>query len=43
MNPLEKLIAIEEIKQCKARYWRAVDSKNFDLLRTVLALSLIHI
>ncbi len=37
MNPLEKLIAIEEIKQCKARYWRAVDSKDFDLLRTVLA------
>lgn len=37
MDQVEKLLAIEEIKQCKARYWRAIDSKDFDLLRTVFA------
>ncbi|MGX7092911.1 nuclear transport factor 2 family protein [Hutsoniella sourekii] len=37
MDRLEELSAIEEIKQCKARYWRAIDSKNFDLLETVFA------
>lgn len=37
MKRLEKLEAIEAIKQCKARYWRAIDSKDFDLLRTVMA------
>jgi SnoaL-like domain len=31
------LIGIEEIKQLKARYWRAVDTKDFQLLRTVFA------
>lgn len=34
MDSLEKLLAIEEIKQCKARYWRGIDSKHFELLRT---------
>lgn len=37
MNDIERLVAIEEIKQCKARYWRAIDSKDFELLRTVMA------
>lgn len=37
MDNLEKLMAIEEIKQCKARYWRAIDTKQFDLLKTVFA------
>jgi hypothetical protein len=31
------LIAIEEIKQLKARYWRAVDTKDFQLLRSVFS------
>ncbi|KAA9300508.1 MULTISPECIES: nuclear transport factor 2 family protein [Aerococcus] len=37
MDRLERLEAIEAIKQCKARYWRAIDSKDFDLLATVMA------
>lgn len=37
MDILEELAAIEAIKQCKARYWRAIDSKDFDLLETVMA------
>lgn len=37
MDTIDKLLAIEEIKQCKARYWRAVDTKDFELLRTALA------
>lgn len=37
MNDVERLLAIEEIKQLKARYWRAIDTKEFDLLRTVFA------
>src|ERR1019366_1253533 len=31
----EALIAIEEIKQLKARYFRYVDTKEWELLRTV--------
>jgi len=37
MNDLERLIAIEEIKQTKARYFRAIDTKSFDELRRVFA------
>lgn len=29
------LVGIEEIKQLKARYWRAVDMRDFQLLRSV--------
>ena len=35
MDPLERLIAIEDIKQLKARYFRAVDTKDAALLRSV--------
>lgn len=31
MNDLERLLAIEEIKQTKARYYRAMDTKDWDL------------
>lgn len=34
---LYKLTAIEEIKQCKARYWRCMDTKDFDGEATVFA------
>ena len=37
MDLIEKLTAIEEIKALKARYWRAVDSKDLELLRSVFA------
>lgn len=37
MDDLARLVAIEEIKQCKSRYWRAIDTKDFELLRTVYA------
>lgn len=37
MNDTEKLIEIEAIKQLKARYQRAVDTKDWDLMRSVLA------
>lgn len=37
MNPLEKLLAIEEIKTLKARYFRAVDEKDAALLRETFA------
>jgi hypothetical protein len=30
MDPTDKLLAIEEIKQLKARYFRFVDSKQYD-------------
>ncbi len=32
---LEKLLAIDDIRNLKARYWRAVDSKDKVLLRSV--------
>ena len=37
MDDLQKLLAVEEIKQLKARYWRGVDSKDETLLRSVFA------
>lgn len=36
MNDTEKLLAIEAIKQLKARYQRAVDTKDWELMRSVL-------
>jgi hypothetical protein len=35
MDPIEKLLAIEEIKTLKARYFRFVDTQNWNALRTV--------
>lgn len=35
MDPLARLVAIEEIKQLKARYFRGVDTKDADVLRSV--------
>lgn len=35
MDTIEKLWAIEEIKQLKARYFRALDTKDWDELMTV--------
>lgn len=37
MNAIEKLSAIEELKQLKARYFRGVDSSDGDLVRSLLA------
>lgn len=37
MNAIERLSAIEEIKQLKARYFRGVDTGDGDLVRGVLA------
>lgn len=37
MNPIEKLLAIEDIKSLKARYFRAVDLKEAELLRETFA------
>ncbi|MBI1179836.1 MAG: nuclear transport factor 2 family protein [Alphaproteobacteria bacterium] len=37
MTDVEKLLAIEEIRQLKARYFRSIDTKDFDNLRTVFA------
>lgn len=30
MTPLDKLVAIEEIKRVKARYWRSMDRRQWD-------------
>ncbi|MGM0213469.1 nuclear transport factor 2 family protein [Enterococcus sp. AZ109] len=35
MDKLQELVAIEEIKQVKAKYWRLIDTKDFDQLNTV--------
>jgi len=35
MDMLEKLVAIEEIKQLKARYFRLIDTKQFEQLEDV--------
>ena len=35
MDDLQRLVAVEEIKQVKARYWRGVDEKDRALLRSV--------
>lgn len=37
MNDIERVQAILEIKQLKARYFRAADTKNMALMATVLA------
>lgn len=37
MNELERLSAIEEIKQVKARYFRGVDTADTELVRGILA------
>ena len=37
MNDIDRLIAIEEIKQLKARYFRGVDTKDWELYRSVFA------
>jgi hypothetical protein len=35
IEPLTQLLAIEQIKQVKARYFRSIDTKDIALLRTV--------
>jgi hypothetical protein len=35
MDAAERLLAIEEIKQLKARYFRFMDTKDWDALRTI--------
>lgn len=37
IDPIDRLIAIEEIKQLKARYFRFMDTKDYAGLRTVFA------
>ena len=37
MDALHRLVEIEAIKQLKARYQRAVDTKDWELMRSVLA------
>jgi hypothetical protein len=37
VNDLEKLLAIEAIKQLKARYFRCVDTKDWEGLKAVFA------
>jgi len=37
MTESERLAAIEEIRQLKARYWRGVDSSDGALVRSILA------
>ena len=37
MQDATRLLAIEEIKQLKARYFRAVDTKDAGLFRSTLA------
>jgi hypothetical protein len=37
MNPLDRLIAIEDIRTLKARYFRYVDTKDWDSLAAVFA------
>jgi hypothetical protein len=37
MDATERLIAIEEIKQAKARYFRGVDTGDAELVRSILA------
>jgi hypothetical protein len=37
MEPIERLNAIEEIKQVKARYFRGVDTSDPELVRGILA------
>lgn len=37
MDPVTELVEIEAVKQLKARYQRAVDTKDWELMRSVLA------
>ena len=37
MDSVERLIATDEIRRLKARYFRSVDSNDGDLVRTILA------
>ncbi|MCX7863450.1 MAG: nuclear transport factor 2 family protein [Novosphingobium sp.] len=37
MTETEKLAAIEEIRQLRAKYWRGVDSHDAELVRSILA------
>jgi hypothetical protein len=37
MTQAERLAAIEEIRQLKAKYWRGVDASDGDLVRSILA------
>lgn len=37
MNELERIVAIQEIKQLKARYFRGVDTCDGDLVKSMLA------
>ena len=37
MDAAEELLAIEQIKQLKARYFRCMDTKDWDGLRAVFA------
>ena len=37
IDPVTRLIAIEEIKQLKARYFRCMDTKDYTGLRAVFA------
>lgn len=37
MNDLERLSAIEEIKQAKARYFRAIDTRDIEMARNIMA------
>ena len=37
MSAIDKLVAIEEIRQLKARYFRCVDTKDWDCWRAVFA------
>lgn len=37
VNDVERLCAIEEIKQVKARYFRGIDTKDNKLIRSILA------
>jgi hypothetical protein len=37
MDDIQRLLAIEEIRQLKARYFRCMDTKQFDELSTVFA------
>jgi len=37
MDPVARLIAIEEIKQLKARYFRTMDTRDFDAMAQVFA------
>ena len=37
MDPLQKLLDIEDIKNLKHRYFRAIDMADFDLLDNIFA------